>query len=261
MDPAAIREALLENLRGVSADPQSGGSFQSHTFIDRTARGLGIGTHGDRDIEDQQALLDAFHDLLVEKVIGWGFNLDNSAPPFLHIRPEGREVVEHLSRDPANPGGYMASIRPALAGRPIAESYIYEAVQAYNARLFKSSAVMLGCAAEDLAHALRDAVVAHIEASGVGVPTALKRWQIKTVQDELARILDSEKGRMDRMLREKYEAFWSSMAGFTRMTRNDAGHPKDVAPVTREVVHSQLLLFPELVRLTQDLCAWVSSGM
>ena len=43
------------------------------------------------------------------------------------------------------------------------------------------------------------------------------------------------------------------MVGLIRMTRNDAGHPSSVDPITREAIHGALLTFPEQARLSFDL--------
>jgi hypothetical protein len=45
-----------------------------------------------------------------------------------------------------------------------------------------------------------------------------------------------------------------SAAGASR-----AGHPKSIDPVTLDVVHGALLIFPELASLVADLRAWVGS--
>jgi hypothetical protein len=55
------------------------------------------------------------------------------------------------------------------------------------------------------------------------------------------------------------KTFWTAWTGLFRMTRNDAGHPKSIEPVTREAVHGQLLLLHEHARLVFDLGAWIDS--
>ena len=49
---------------------------------DRIGRG-----HGDRlDLQTQQAILNAWHDLFLEKKLAWGYDLDNPDSPFFHVR-------------------------------------------------------------------------------------------------------------------------------------------------------------------------------
>ena len=41
------------------------------------------------DITSQQAILNAWHDLFMEKKLAWGFDLDNPNSPFFHVRDAG----------------------------------------------------------------------------------------------------------------------------------------------------------------------------
>jgi hypothetical protein len=38
------------------------------------------------DLQTQMAILDAWHDLFIEKKLGWGYDLDNPNAPFFHVR-------------------------------------------------------------------------------------------------------------------------------------------------------------------------------
>jgi hypothetical protein len=42
-----------------------------------------------------------------------------------------------------------------------------------------------------------------------------------------------------------------------RTTRNEAGHPTSIDPVTPESVHASLLLFPVLASLAGEFLKWV----
>jgi hypothetical protein len=41
---------------------------------------------GQLDLEIQQAILDAWHDLFLQKKLAWGYDLDNPNSPFFHVR-------------------------------------------------------------------------------------------------------------------------------------------------------------------------------
>jgi hypothetical protein len=41
---------------------------------------------GQLDLATQQAILNAWHDLFVEKRLAWGYDLDNPGAPFFHVR-------------------------------------------------------------------------------------------------------------------------------------------------------------------------------
>jgi len=162
-----------------------------------------------------------------------------------------------MSRDPANPDGYMAHIRGETVLNAVAASYISEALQTYNSNCFKATAVMVGCAAESMTLELRDALVAGMTPLGKAVPRKLGDWRIRTVMGALKSELDSEKATMDIALREMYESYWPAFTQQIRAVRNDAGHPVSVSPVNDRSVHAALLTFPELAALTDKLRNWI----
>jgi hypothetical protein len=41
-------------------------------------------------LEQQRAIVNAWHDLFAEKKLGWGFDIDNPGSPFFHIRDAGQ---------------------------------------------------------------------------------------------------------------------------------------------------------------------------
>lgn len=42
-----------------------------------------------KDLDVEQLVLEAWHDLFAEKKLAWGYNLDNPNSPFFHIRRAG----------------------------------------------------------------------------------------------------------------------------------------------------------------------------
>ncbi len=38
------------------------------------------------DLQVQQSILNAWHDLFTEKKLAWGYDLDNPGSPFFHVR-------------------------------------------------------------------------------------------------------------------------------------------------------------------------------
>jgi hypothetical protein len=47
---------------------------------------IAAGRSGRPELEVQQAILNAWHDLFVEKKLAWGYDLDNPGSPFFHVR-------------------------------------------------------------------------------------------------------------------------------------------------------------------------------
>jgi len=140
-------------------------------------------------------------------------------------------------------------------------SYLTEGLDCNVDGLFKASAVMIGCAAETVILCLRDLTVQKLTTLGKAIPPNLNDWRIKTVSDSLRGFFDGYSGSFSRELREPFEAYWAAFAQQIRATRNDAGHPTSVDPVTPDTVHASLLIFPELAKLANSLSRWVSNDL
>jgi hypothetical protein len=247
-----VRATLLEVI-AASATGQ-GSNLQSGTVLNATARKLGF-----RGDELEQALLTQFHELFRTGLLAWGLNISNANPPFFHLTDRGKKTLERLSGDPGNPAGYLSRIDASAAINPIARSYIGEAVNCYISDLYKAGAVMLGGAAESLILELRDAVVSKLEASGRTPAKGLKDWQASRVLGGLKTVLDAQK--LPKELKDRYESFWPAFTQQIRAVRNDAGHPSAVDPVTSDTLHSSLLIFPELLKLSAGLRNWVATDL
>jgi hypothetical protein len=208
----------------------------------------------------EQALLTMWHDLFRMGHLSWGYDISNPDPPFCHLTEQGRKTLEHLSRDPANPDGYLAHLFSRGKLNSVSESYLREALRTYNSNCFKATAVMTGAAAESIVLELRDTTVNQIKVLGRTPSKDLEDWRIKRVLDSLKKELDTQKKNMPKELAEAYESYWPAFTQQIRTARNEAGHPTSIEPVTPETVHASLLIFPELVKVTFDLITWIPSG-
>jgi hypothetical protein len=251
IDGQQLRKVLLEVI-----DEQSkrGSSLQSVPVLRDASDRLGIRNNE----EKEQALLTYWYDLFRTGYLSWGYNIPNPNPPFCHLTEQGRRALAHLSRDPANPDGYLAHISKIAKINPVAESYLNEGLHTYTADCYKASAVMIGAASESMALELRDALVGQMAALGKTAPTNLNDWRIKRVLDALKNELDSKKKDFPSPLWDSFQANWPAFTHQIRVSRNDAGHPTSIDPVSQEQVHASLLIFPELAKLVADLKTWVT---
>jgi hypothetical protein len=144
---------------------------------------------------------------------------------------------------------------------PIANSYLTEGLDCYVTGLYKAAAVMIGAAAESVVLELRDMLRQQLAKTKIVEPKALSDWRIKTVLDAIYDFLDTRKGSFPKELREEFEAYWLAFAQQIRATRNDAGHPSSVDPVTEEGVHGSFLVFPNLAKLSNSLSTWVMTNL
>ena len=251
-----IRATLLQVIdeqrpRDQTTNLQSGGVLRA------VAERLGFR----RDLPAEQALLTQFHELFRTGFLAWGLDLNNSNAPFFHITEQGNHTLANQSRDPGNPDGYLKLVQELGPISPIAWSYLEEAVRCYVAGLYKAASVMTGGAAESIALELRDETVGKLEGLGRAPHRDLSDWRIKRVLDALKSHFDGVKNQLPLRLREEFEAYWPAFTQQIRASRNEAGHPSSVAPVTPQTVHASLLIFPELVRLSNELRRWVSEEM
>ena len=250
-----MRQALLEAVNAASRRDAS--NFQTSVILGDAVDRLRI-----RDnLKEEQALLTMWHDLFRQGIVAWGYNIRNSQPPFCHLTDQGRMMLEHMSRDPSNPDGYLAHMKRRAMLNPIAASYLTEALMTFNSGCAKATAVMVGAAAESLTLELRDALMARLASLGHPVPRALSDWRIKTVLDSMQKEVAPRVLTMPRDLAENYQSYWPAFTQQIRSVRNDAGHPASVDPVTHESVHAALLIFPELAALADSLKKWISNGM
>ena len=260
MELNQIRETLLQV---VNEQAELGSQFQQTPVLREAAKRLGI-LFTNR-IEYQQALLTLWYDLFRSGYLAWGFNFDNPGPPWCHLTENGRNLLKNFSRDPANPDGYLQYLSSQASINEIAESYIREALQTYNASCFKATAVMVGCAAESIVLELRDALVSRMTALGKDLPRGLQHWMIKTVLDAIEKELEpytkiNIQPSMPKSLAESFSYYWSAFTGQIRSTRNEAGHPSSVDPVTPDTVHAALLTFPLQAKLTSELMSWINTS-
>lgn len=213
------------------------------------------------DADDQQALLTYFGDMFRVGYFAWGMDINNPDPPWFHFTDKGRRALQYLSRDPMNPDGYLAYLLKNAALNATALSYIKEALLCYNNDCIKAAAVMIGATAESMLLELRDILIAEMEKQDESIPRALRDWR-KAFCDEMTRILmqKCQDKKLTGDLREHFEMHWSSLIGQIRLSRNDAGHPSNPAPVTEEQVHASLLIFPELAFLCEDLSQWIQNS-
>lgn len=244
-----VRETILSVVHEFSSQE---GNFQAGVILNEVRSRL-----NPRTVDEQQAALTVWHDLLRTGILAPGFDFSNANLPFIHLTEKGRKALEHLSRDPSNPDGYLHHLRSAGLDDDIAMSYITEALASYNSACYKSAAVMAGCAVERLVVIVRDELVAGMARVAVAPPAKLSDWKFKTIRDAIFHVLESRRADMPAKLKDSFAAFWIPFTEQARLTRNDAGHPTSVQPVAADTVHGNLLLLPQNVALVTALLEWI----
>lgn len=65
---------------------QGPGWSQEGVVLREVSEGIASRTGEYPNLKIQQMILNAWHDLFVDKKLGWGYDLDNPNSPFFHIR-------------------------------------------------------------------------------------------------------------------------------------------------------------------------------
>lgn len=147
----------------------------------------------------------------------------------LHITANGRAVLSDQGINPDDPAGFIQRLNREVPDlNEIAESYVCEAVSAYNARLYRASAVMLGVASEA-------AVLEIAPLLGKILQGTEAQKYIQTVntskQNYIAKFetfrkkLEAKKGSLPSELTDSLDLTMNSVSDLLRVYRNDAGHP------------------------------------
>lgn len=252
-----LRQVLLEEIHAAQPRTSIDGSLQQNTVLTRVSQRLNI----INDIELEQAVLAEWFGLFNTGFLSWGHNLNNPSPPFCHVTARGKSALESLSRDPANPAGYITHLRSIAQLSPVAMSYLCEGLNCYQGGHFKAAAVMIGGATESVVLELRDHLVQRLGEQGQPISPKLVDWRIKSVLDELQQFIDARRTTLPRNLREEISAFWPAFTQQIRAIRNDAGHPSSVDPVSPEAAHASFLVFPLLAQLAAGIHEWISEQL
>jgi hypothetical protein len=248
-----IRETLLAEVKANEPVGYPATPLSQRSILDAAARRLNANQRPDLE----EAILTQWHDLFRTGLLCWGLNLSNPDPPFFHLTERGRQALVHLTRDPSNPAGYLRHLASVAKLDSVAMSYVTEALECYVAGLFKACSVMVGAAAERMVIDLRELTVQKLKLLNLLVPKNMEDWRIKTVSDALRGFFEGQAKNLQRPLYDHFEAYWPAFTQQIRATRNEAGHPMSVDPVTPDTAHASLLVFPELAKLANSLQQWV----
>lgn len=159
----------------------------------------------------------------------------------------GRSLLEHKDVSPHDRAGYLSAIRAVAGADTIAVGYADEAVGAWQAGLYRASAVMLGCACERLvllvAEAVKDATglapYSDDLAKMLTPPKSGKKGPVAGISDIFGKVREA----VEVVGGDEFDRLVSSVFDHARDLRNASGHPTGKV-VTREDAQAGLLLFP-----------------
>ncbi len=209
----------------------------------------------DYERHDVLTLQEILWELLVQGVLAPGKNSLNLNLPFVHLTAFGVQCLEVDTILPHDPDGYIERLQAACGEDvdPLLIETTREALLAYLAGRYPSSAVMLGRSAWILLHRLGEALIEHGRGTGRGVrrleaarhrPRRLASTALRAIgfRDLAPELVEDGQQRL-RGLRILLEA-----------SHRDDGRPP-LPRIDRETTHGYLLLFPQQCQIVYHLVA------
>ena len=178
---------------------------------------------------------------------------DDTGPanmPNFMVTEKGRAMLERRQESPHNESRYLHAVKARVAQPDaVVMAYLAEGVETWASGLYRSSAVMLGCACEKLILLLAETIaIGKIAPYSVNLSrtlSAVRPAHISTIFGDVRGALSEMalKKRLPDLLADGIDRRLSSIFDHARVLRNDAGHPtgKDM---TAEETEAGLLLFP-----------------
>ena len=173
-------------------------------------------------------------EFLVQGLLVFGSHADNpreqtqSQWPYYRLTPRGESFVQDAQIQPYDPDGFLAEFARRIPNAsPVVPSYVQEAVTTFNARCYRASAVMIGCAAEkavfDLWTAFHQAIPEGKQKKKFGDSNKIFSGRLKNLSLRLREMAES-----DKLLypHKDYVGAVLHATDFIRTERNDAGHPQ-----------------------------------
>jgi hypothetical protein len=253
---AAIRELVDRALRQHSADAGTVESVMSEVFAAAQWQKIPVGPAFWR------VVLEYWWTLARSGAVALSGGPAPSVPHFPHfvVTDLGRWMLQETTASPHDWAKYEAAVRIKVGEPdPVVSVHLGESVRAFNASLYRSSAVMLGCAVEQLIILLAEAIVVarlpapadklrgKLESSGVG---------ISAIYDDVRTVLGhaTDDGKLPRELADVLDRRLTSLFDHARVLRNKSGHPTG-EEVTADEALSGLLLFPDFYEFVDKLIA------
>jgi hypothetical protein len=168
----------------------------------------------------------------------------------LRLTEAGAAAAADRHPNPDDPAGYLVRLREIPHMSALVREYATEALQAYNARLYRASAVMLGVASEaavlEAAEGLA-AILNDTEKQQFLEQMASPKLNMVAKFNVFQQKMRSHRDRLPKQVADSLELTVHAVAEFLRVSRNDAGHPTGVK-IDREECFSLWQMFIQYAR-------------
>ena len=253
MTDAEIQSLILHYISQENADTRLG---RGHHYL---AKGVRDTAPTGSAISDEE-IMEGVWSLIGQSLAYIDYSQPAAENWSLQITANGRAVVNDEGINPDDPAGYIQNLQrevPDLS--EIVKSYAHEALYAYNAQLYRSSAVMLGVASEaavlEVAPALAQTMREERKQEYLNSLKSPKR-SYHAKFDDFRKKLESKKDSMPEELTIDLDLTMNSVGNLLRIYRNDAGHPTGKG-VSRHHCFAWLHIFVQYAKRLYEIKAYL----
>jgi hypothetical protein len=196
---------------------------------------------------ESQDVLELVHEFIVSNILMTGMNRHNTGWPWLAVTTHGEEVLSKGGPPVYDYEGYLADLKNRVTTLDsVVEHYLSESLRAYQANLYFSAMVMLGCSSERAIRLLMDAYIISIEddTNREKLRSRLSGRDISVAYDKFKESFDSTKYQISNTaLVRDFDAHVDGIFTFIRLLRNSIVHPTAIPNITSALVYSNLQQF------------------
>ena len=214
------------------------------------------------------SVADIVWDLIIEGILRPGAGNDQTFDlPRFHLTHYGKTALKDCLT-PHDPEGYLKALHEKVQNPdPVIIRYVVESAETFRRNCLLSSTITLGCASEKAFLLVVDACEDALKPTDKPSFSAniVKEWSIKQKHIKFKAWYDNGlKAKLKASLKDndwmtEFENALTFLFSYFRDIRNDAGHPTGVM-LSREMVHSHLVVFPHYLRLFYDLIDWLGKN-
>lgn len=232
------------------------GSFQYYpNSFKNSAKPLLIEFYQNNQTVQKFQIIEAINSLLSKHLIllNFGNGQPNSTHWTFHLTDDGKQYIENPDDiNPSDPDSILEYISNNIGTIDTAlDFYLKESLDTFNKGNYLSSIISLGIASEKGVRMLADQYCESLNNAGYSSRRSQieNRYEINKVfqalQQDYRKIIEKDKTYFDYSLNERIKSQVYSIYNLIRLSRNDAGHPKEIVNIDRLDAYSNLIIFPK----------------
>lgn len=210
---------------------------------------------------EDEMLLEILHELHTANVLMPAYNRSNTGWPFFGLTTHGREVLATAGPPVYDYDGYLRDLRARASIDPIVESFLSEALLAYQRSLFMAAVAMLGCASERAIWLLMNAYVDAIadQSNRAKLRGRIESRDISFAYKRFRESFDSTRNQLSLDLAGDFDVQVDAVFQFARLLRNSVVHPSSMPSISHGVAYASLQQFSYYLPTISKIITQLSS--